>query len=273
MAEQTVMLLFGTYQSWLRNPYPNMSGASAIRVSQYTFLTTMADRVHDAMHWDRWGSMTRRGCNTDSPIFCLNDARQISCIPMAPRLDGVRTYTSYRTRIRLLYDKRCGTRYFTIQCVAGDPIVRTSISVAVSNDIVEKYGMPLRPDGYLVFEIMNDGRPHSRPWVGCPTVGPFNNFDQASSLGIRFEWLDNVQNRGVSIAMSKVSIGWDSIHRANEKQELELALVSWRAAMNLIQALDGIIYDDAHDGFQKWRNFGSIQVVELRTNHLQQSFQ
>ncbi|RSM09190.1 hypothetical protein CEP52_004247 [Fusarium oligoseptatum] len=35
--------------------------------------------------------------------------------------------------------------------------------------------------GYLVFKIMDDKKPHPRAWIGVPSVGPFKNFDQASS--------------------------------------------------------------------------------------------
>ncbi|KAF4951933.1 hypothetical protein FSARC_12776 [Fusarium sarcochroum] len=42
--------------------------------------------------------------------------------------------------------------------------------------------------GYLAIKIMDDKLPHPRAWIGVPSVGPFVNFGQASSLGVCFEW-------------------------------------------------------------------------------------
>ena len=60
--------------------------------------------------------------------------------------------------------------------------------------------------GYLVFEIMDDKKPHPRAWIGVPSVGPYESFDRASSLAVRFEWYDEGRRTWCTVPLQRVSL-------------------------------------------------------------------
>lgn len=97
-------------------------------------------------------------------------------------------------------------------------------------------------------------------------MGPFENFIQASTLGMRFEWFSN--NRWLIIG----------IHRGKEYippfsktvGDFEPVISNWRTAMRIIQALDGTLHADTENGFDRQVNFGAIKVMQLQVDRLQQ---
>ncbi|KAF4496583.1 hypothetical protein FAGAP_7265 [Fusarium agapanthi] len=100
--------------------------------------------------------------------------------------------------------------------------------------------------GHLIFEIMDGRRSHSHPWYGCPSVGPFRNFDDVSCLGIRMEWT---------------------------RRTTSDMLVGWRKAYTIIQLLEGITWIGRLNGLQKNAHLGARRVMELTVDHLQQTCQ
>lgn len=50
---------------------------------------------------------------------------------------------------------------------------------------------------------MDDGKRHEKPWIGFPSVAPFQNSERASSIGARLQWLDTTQGRWFSAPFSR----------------------------------------------------------------------
>ncbi|KAF4452841.1 hypothetical protein F53441_4396 [Fusarium austroafricanum] len=107
---------------------------------------------------------------------------------------------------------------------------------------------------YLVFEVMDDNKPHPRPWVGVPSVGPFKNFEQASSLGVR--------GASSGKAMTKVL----------EEDDNETFLAPYRDAMLIIQCLNGMNYTGPLHGHPKAVTTGSLKIKALETDHMSQNY-
>ncbi|KAL6698166.1 hypothetical protein J3F84DRAFT_346531 [Trichoderma pleuroticola] len=45
-------------------------------------------------------------------------------------------------------------------------------SFMISKDVCEQYQLAQNTPCYFDFEIMEDGKPHDTPYIGCPTIGP-----------------------------------------------------------------------------------------------------
>jgi hypothetical protein len=124
--------------------------------------------------------------------------------------------------------------------------------------------------GYLVFEIMDDKKSHPRAWIGVPSVGPFKNLDRASSLATHFEWFDQGRRTWYTVPLQRVSLLRKPMVKYIRERAIDKILSGWRLAMTLIQALEGIVYQEPFDGFAK--EFVIRQVDILQTDHLNQRY-
>ncbi|GKU01233.1 hypothetical protein FLAG1_03416 [Fusarium langsethiae] len=104
---------------------------------------------------------------------------QMGCIPMIQGDASVRTFTTYRIRRGL---RTTGQEPNTRLLIYGEGSGRHQICFSFQRELSNSTG-PKPSDskfGYLVFEVMDDHKPHPRAWVGVPSVGPYVNFDEAS---------------------------------------------------------------------------------------------
>ena len=133
--------------------------------------------------WKSWRDRYPFGCNILSPIFSPQQSTVLNCYRMKPKVPGVRTFTIYR--------KVPGISTCTDMIVAH-------LNTRDGKGTRRNFGfyvprcVPIPADCkrwkcHLVFEIMDDGKRHDRPWAGFPSVGSFQNFERASSIGIWFE--------------------------------------------------------------------------------------
>lgn len=120
--------------------------------------------------------------------------------------------------------------------------------------------------GYLVFEIMDDRKPHPKPWFGSPSVGMIENFDQASCLGIRLEWFDPSKD-----AFFTVPIHRKNLRMGFPTEGFKACLSIYRQAMTIIQLLEGITWIGSVDilGIHNKNSLGA-KVLELKVDHLAQ---
>ncbi|KAK4081747.1 uncharacterized protein Triagg1_2488 [Trichoderma aggressivum f. europaeum] len=135
-------------------------------------------------------------------------------------------------------------------------------------NVCDRYQLAQKTPCYLDFEIMEDGRPHDTPYVGCPTIGPFEDFGKASSLGIRIVW--KADGKWLSIPIH--ALNWaGAIGRGIINNDRNLALSAWFKAMTTIQIFERIIYTGPLNGFNKVAYFATANIVELVHSHLDQS--
>ncbi|QKD56364.2 uncharacterized protein FOBCDRAFT_251504 [Fusarium oxysporum Fo47] len=124
--------------------------------------------------------------------------------------------------------------------------------------------------GYLVFEVMDDHKPHDRAWLGVPSVGQYVNFDEASCFSVRFEWFDEGQQTWLSMPMYRYYKGYTEMSGYAERLDVEKALAPWRLAMDVLQAIEGRVYTEPLDGFPE--RLSILHARKLEINHLAQKY-
>ncbi|PCD37164.1 hypothetical protein AU210_005668 [Fusarium oxysporum f. sp. radicis-cucumerinum] len=264
LAEQTMMLLFDSYHSWMTSETtePLGEGYSTMR-SHCAYLRSIAEKTRTTVGWQNYLDVDTVGCNVSSPLFDVASYKggDIRCIKM-PVLDpNVRTFTTYRKETTFIRPKRqkgaCNVRILDLTTSRPNGAV-SHIIFSIAIDCFQAF---IPKTGNLVFEIMDDHGPHEKPWLGCPTVGPFQDFTEASSLAVRAEWLDipSGEWRTAPIQSSKSHM-W----------RIDWAKRNWMRAMSVIQLLEGIVWTEPLNGFENL-SLGSRQVKELTVNHLQQT--
>ncbi|KAI7761622.1 hypothetical protein LZL87_002437 [Fusarium oxysporum] len=148
----------------------------------------MQETANEARQRVAWPELTPRGCNVSSLLFEAHKRVLVHCIPMAPNGGLVaHTFTTYRIR-KSLYESqnppgRSAVPNSVLQMrLRREDSSRECVVFMIAHDNEGRTGP--KPDvkrGYFVAEIMdNKRRPHPRAYIGCPTVGTFNNFDEAS---------------------------------------------------------------------------------------------
>lgn len=218
-------------------------------------------------------SYTNHGNSMDtaldlSPPFSHTRYRCISSIRTLQSFDNAEAMTRYRTPVTFRIEDGAYDFQIILTHSSGDFHIRVGFP---PNDVSS---MQIPASGFLVFEIMDNAQPHASPWIGCPSIGPFEHFIQASSLGIRFEWYDQAQDAWLSTTLHKRNLGLPDMRKAIlTTHDVEDTITVWRAAMNIIQALKDIVYTDyrPNTGFYKSLTFGGIKVLQLQNNHLRQT--
>ncbi|CAH0037630.1 unnamed protein product [Clonostachys rhizophaga] len=202
-----------------------------------------------------------KGANVASPIFQYKNAPfDIPCFRMEDR-------NIYRLPARFSPRSKGKALYNSIKYHASDK-QNKHVEFMLGTSAVDENKLPSLLICYLVFEVMHDGKIHEHPWVGSPTIGPFENFDSASRLGIRVEWYDKTQRKWLSLKLQNGNYSWPRLHQTRDPED---AIRHWREAMNLIQLFEGIEYvGDKMDGFPRRAWFGNKRILMLQVDHLQQ---
>ncbi|KAM6484658.1 hypothetical protein HDV62DRAFT_404441 [Trichoderma sp. SZMC 28011] len=271
MAEQTAMLLLDSYFSFLKDIPPNTP--SKQHYLQSRFMSRLARDVLESLPWATNVGLT--GLNLESPIFRYKVFRCITSVPNLQSLESTHTFTRYRTPIRLFPGTQDNSDlkyiYHLTLMDSSRSGEKVSINLFLPPEDVESMEIP--ESGFLVFEVMDNKQPHPSPWIGSTAVGPYEDFIQASSLGIRYEWYDKSQNIWLSTTIHKPgnpgTVLWTWKHK-----NIKYSLSTWRNALHIIQALKGIVYSDfqPNQGFHKRLTFGRIPVLQLQMCHLEQTY-
>ncbi|EEU47214.1 uncharacterized protein NECHADRAFT_77442 [Fusarium vanettenii 77-13-4] len=230
MAEQTMVVAFRCYQGWLFRP-----------VQADNAVPTYAIQQHRAQFMSKLASVDPPRLQYEQPIVRVSET---SPSPMHPY--GARGSSVYQD----LHD------------------VSTSANHLLA--ISEHWDPTDAKRGYLVFEIMDDKKPHPRAWIGVPSVGSYENFDQASSLAVRFEWYDEGRRTWCTVPLQRVSLLRKPRVKYVREGAIDKILSGWRLAMTLIQALEGIVYQEPLNGFAKEVIIGQVDL--LQTDHLNQRY-
>ncbi|EWG39050.1 hypothetical protein FVEG_02061 [Fusarium verticillioides 7600] len=119
---------------------------------------------------------------------------------------------------------------------------------------------------------MNDRQPHPKAYVGCPSVGPFQDFLEGSRIVLRVEWQAGGQWYTVYLQRRRLNLTPPATRpqQPTRAYDTEVVIEPWRAAMKLIQAFEGIVYTEPLDGFPESLTIGNIQI--LQTDHLNQRY-
>ncbi|QPC60206.1 hypothetical protein HYE67_002437 [Fusarium culmorum] len=168
MAEQTMILLMDSYLRFLFKP--RQDSASLIASSnQAKYLSSVMTTTAAATAWPR---IRTKGCNFASPLFDFKKSSDIIAVRTVPGDPSDRTFTSYRMKRSVLYYAfRDGS--FSARIGFGVDVIRQSGTALKEFVIVAKDEQMIaqRPRHvYLVYEIMDDRRPHPRPWIGVPSL-------------------------------------------------------------------------------------------------------
>ncbi|GKT98013.1 unnamed protein product [Fusarium langsethiae] len=225
-----------------------------VQMSEQTvgqFLDQVADTVATATNWPK---LEPRGCNAASPLFEGDDTKrvQIDCIPMVEANDSVRTFTTYRVW------KTCDKSNAIKLWLFNENNTPHVVNFQCAKEIAKAPGLKPGDTGYLMFEVMDDHRPHDRAWLGTPSVGQFVNFDEASCFAVRFEWLDQAQQKWYSVPMFRQRLDLRNFNQVVEKADVEALLRKWRVAMDVLQALEGRIYTAPLNGFSRSQRCGFV---------------
>ncbi|KAM0189031.1 hypothetical protein ACHAPI_010300 [Fusarium lateritium] len=263
MAEQTMVLFFWSYQRYLfLNSTPPNRNTEGSRLFSSVFTQVSSNTG--------WPRLRPFGLNTQSPLLSSRTWAGITCIPMAPGDPGTRTFTTYRIRRNV---RTTSKEYQVLRIsffVYGVSLVVRELQFYILN----KRLVAQRPrQVYLVFEVMNDNRPHPRPWVGVPSVGPFKNFEQASSLGIRVEWQDESTHRWFTAPLRRQGpLRETKMRKILENDDQETFLASYRDPMLIIQCLKKMDYTGPLNGHPSSVTLGKLSFKVLETDHLSQTY-
>ncbi|KAF4456723.1 hypothetical protein FALBO_15348 [Fusarium albosuccineum] len=266
MAEQTMFVILRSYHGWVASCDPNMNHGSSPRdmanSSHGAYVLSIARQARALTGWQHSWGLQARGCNLSSPLFSFNTHSPMNCYRMQAIDPAVRTFTTYRKPCTI---RQLTHSYFTTLSYCNGDGNRVALYFSIKENCFQGF---VPKSGYIVFEIMDDHKPHDNPWLGCPSVGPFENFDQASSLGIRFEWFDETRHEWLTAL-----IGKSHMFRHMSTAGIEGLLSSWRQALTIIQVLEGITWTGPLNGLENGLSFGACRVMELKVDHLQQTCQ
>lgn len=206
-----------------------------------------------------------------TPMVTTSGSRHISSIPMFQYVNNnARKLVQYRYPVQLIAEDEGALK--SIIRLTNDCMEEKRILLIIPEKDVASFEILDR--GFLTFEIMDNGQPHASPWIRCPSAGPFQNFIQASSLGIRYEWYSSRLNAWFTTTIH-IHTMERFMHQAVQQNSMDIALTVWRNAMHLIQALKGIVYSDhqSSQGFDRRLTFASSHVMQLEVKHLEQKCQ
>ncbi|RSL99160.1 hypothetical protein CDV31_012282 [Fusarium ambrosium] len=253
MAEQTMVVAFRSHQGWLFRPVQsdNVVPTYAIQQHRAQFMRSISKPVRSAVGWP---ALTPLGCNTSSPLFEFRRRAQVQCIPMAPG-DRVytRTFTTYRLRRTIFWQPlRNGDvmPLLPLQLIVPDTSQFDGVAFTFGKDFAAQGPKPTDAKrGYLVFEIMDDKKP--------------------PSLAARFEWYDEGRTTWYTVPLQRVSLLRKPMVNYVREGSIDKIISGWRLAMTLIQALEGIVYQEPLNGFAEVV-IGQVDI--LQTDHLNQRY-
>ncbi|KAG8353158.1 hypothetical protein FVEN_g8863 [Fusarium venenatum] len=267
MAEQIMVLLFRTYLSFLYIP-EHKDSRTILASERAKFFSSVMKTTATATGWP---CLRPKGCNFDSPLFCFGLATDIIAIGAAPGDPNSRALTSYRLK-RNLNVRTTSNGYisFTVSLSSDNTHSSGTSRRRWCFSINNEYLIAQRPKYvYLVFEIMNDNKPHPRPWIGMPFASQFENFEQASSLGVHVEWYNDSTESWCKVSLQKQLVG----KHANwiQNRDHDAFLRPYYDSMAMIQGLRGLEYTGTLNG-HPMRVKLSNPVKTLETLHLSQHY-
>jgi hypothetical protein len=266
VAEQTMMLVFNSYHNWVR--YQRDGELShTLFAAYFQFLNAVASNVRSETGWQ---PLQSRGCNVQSPLFARLRTAPFYCLRTLSEDPSIRNMNTYRQAGRFV--EFTGGKLLRVVSYRDDTGSPKFLRVVIDIETVRSLDLPPSFDTYLVLEIMHDGQPHRHPWIGCPSVGPFEEFQKASSLGIRIEWYNRDQRKWFTLPLQRQRglLHWKEALKHNDS---DIAVKAYRTAMTLIQAFDGITYTEPLNGFPRFCYFPTGKILELQSDHLQQTLQ
>ncbi|KAG5802293.1 hypothetical protein H9Q71_013127 [Fusarium xylarioides] len=268
MAEQTMIVILDTYNSWITNSNSNLISKPEFQLmhEQCAFLQLLSGQVRNITGWQQHLDVDIRGCNSASPLFHSMRSPIIDCFRVPELGPESGSYTVYRRPCSILHPTAENRPKMGARSRASLPYFdddgNAHVLLFTCPEEVFKDSPP--ESGHLIFEIMDGRRSHSHPWYGCPSVGPFRNFDDVSCLGIRMEWYDVSSNRWATVQLC---------HKGGTRRTTSDMLLGWRRAYTIIQLLEGITWIGPLNGLQKNAHLGARRVMELTVDHLQQTCQ
>jgi hypothetical protein len=206
IAEQVFLCLFQSYRSALFHINEETSGKYVGDIQSAQYFTELAKQVFGHTRWPggihRESFGVTRGANWSSPLE--------ECSRISTNL-WIRTDTRIKDRFT---GKSTPVATFRSakamkMPVGGDKLAHTSTNNPYCFHVWDKKAskrrrimhLAFRGDGvdgskaplpgvffYLVFEVYTDGSPHPHAYSRLPSIGPFMNWDQARSFGVRMEW-------------------------------------------------------------------------------------
>ncbi|KAJ4282686.1 hypothetical protein NW764_003699 [Fusarium oxysporum] len=197
---------------------------------------------------------------------------RFTCVAQSPGNPNTRKFTTYRIPRTASYTsnfRQCRLVLYLYEY--GESGRRQRVMAFDVNS--EVFGAQKPSRVYLVFEIMDDKKPHPRPWHGMPSVGPFKNFEQASSIGVRCEWYDAPTHCWYTVPIQRKSVHREeTMKRILQEGDVEHFLSPYKSAMMMIQFLRGIEYTGPLHGHAKIVTAGSLIIKVLVTDHIQQTY-
>ncbi|EGU77614.1 hypothetical protein FOPG_14558 [Fusarium oxysporum f. sp. conglutinans race 2 54008] len=261
MAEQTMIVLLDSHYHLgsVSNDITLKDRWTMIR-DQAAYLKSTGDKIRKTLGWQEHLDAETVGCNVENPLFeNKRYGYPIYCFKSPYLAPGIRTFTTYKKEVGIHTRPKRNSLFIDIEATPTrtDPTrVRFEFQMqrACFQDFIPKRGI-------IVFEIMDDHGPHENAWFGCPTVGPFQNYTEASCFAVRVEWLDvpSGEWRTAPIQASQFR-RWD----------IDSLQKVWMSAMGIIQMLEGIVWTEPLNGF-KTLSLGTRTVLELTVDHLQQT--
>ncbi|QGI96907.1 hypothetical protein CEK26_009976 [Fusarium fujikuroi] len=272
MAEQVMIASFKSQMRWTFVNQPELAFHQLMQ-RRARFISNTARAVCQQIGWPE---LAPQGLNGSSPLFEERSRNHVHCIPMATSGGPfARVFTTYRMQ------KSLADCHAALTVQPGDRFWRKEINLLLKkadgthDDI--KLSMALDRQGitgpnhdvkrgFLVAEIMNDIQPHPKAYVGCPSVGPFQNFLEGSRIALRFEWQADGQWYTVYLQRRKLNLS----PPPTRSYDTEVVIEPYRAAMKMIQAFEGTVYTEPLNGFPQSLTIGNVQI--LQTDHLNQSY-
>ncbi|KAH7483461.1 hypothetical protein FOMA001_g7240 [Fusarium oxysporum f. sp. matthiolae] len=266
MAEQFMILLFDSYHVSMH--FGRSTHSRAI-CDQAKFLSFLFSQISSTTGWPH---IRPHGLNIASPLFHNKSFSGFTCVAQSPGNPNTRKFTTYRIPRTASYTsnfRQCRLVLYLYEY--GESGRRQRVMAFDVNS--EVFGAQKPSRVYLVFEIMDDKKPHPRPWHGMPSVGPFKNFEQASSIGVRCEWYDAPTHCWYTVPIQRKSVHREeTMKRILQEGDVEHFLSPYKSAMMMIQFLRGIEYTGPLHGHAKIVTAGSLIIKVLVTDHIQQTY-
>ncbi|KAF5963588.1 hypothetical protein FBULB1_13286 [Fusarium bulbicola] len=268
LAEQTVLLLLNSYTSDSYTVAEDDEAAPGSFTVMRLRAVLLSNFSATARETSDWPQLEPVGCNRLSPLFQSHNT-DIKAFHIYPPQPGARSFSLYKQHVYFNENRHRNDFKATVQArkTDGSHVV---LSFSIGKSVREALAMPKRMEAFLVFEIMHDGKSHDIPWVPCPSVGPYENFERVSSLGVRVEYFDGLKKKWLSIPL-QCALRTDSWSKQMEADNTEDLLRQYRKWMMLIQILQGITFTGDLNGFEQSPYFIGKQIVQLEFDHLQQT--
>jgi hypothetical protein len=158
-------------------------------------------------------------CNRIIPVF-QSHAADIKSFNIKSAVPGASTYTVHKKMVYFNENKQRNDFNTTTQIrdIDGSQLVLPFIG----KEIREALRLHKQMKTFLVFEIMHEGKSRDIPWVPCPSVGPYDDFEVLSSLGVRVEYRERLFDKWYSIPLQCAlrPNNWSKLMEANNTRDI-----------------------------------------------------